>query len=329
MNDDRSCQNIVNLTALTQALSGMTPCSSNTGSYCKARRRLPLSLVSALVRYTGTQMASKALAPWGWKGRPVRLVDGTTVVLPDTPENRQSYPQTTAGQGCPMARIVGPICLASGGLVNAAIGTFSGKGSGEQTLLRGLLDSLEPNDVLLGDAYFGTYFLLSELMSRGVDAVFEQYGSRKRKVDFRKGKKLGVRDHLVTYSKPKVRPAWLSQTQYDAAPDTLIIRELKTGHKILVTTMLSPKEATKEELKKLYHQRWHIELDLRNIKTTLGMATLSCKTPDMVEKEIWVYLLAHNLICIAVAQAASLSDTLPRELSFKHSLQLFTGNLKC
>jgi hypothetical protein len=116
---------------------------------------------------------------------------------------------------------------------------------------------------------------------------------------------------------------WCFQTQYYAAPDTLIIRELKTGHKILVTTMLSPKEATKEELKKLYHQRWHIELDLRNIKTTLGMATLSCKTPDMIEKEIWVYLLAHNLIRIAMAQAASLSDILPRQLSFKHSLQLW------
>lgn len=323
MNEDRSCQNIVNQTALTQALSGMTPCSSNTGSYCKARRRLPLSMVSELARHTGTQMANKAPVSWGWKGRPVSLVDGTTVVLPDTPENQQSYPQTKTGKGCPMARIVGLICLASGGLMNAAIGTFSGKGPGEQTLLRGLLDSLEPDDILLGDAYFGTYFLLSELMSRGVDAVFEQYGARKRKVDFHKGTKLGKRDHLITYSKPKVRPAWLSQEQYDAAPDTLIIRELKVGHKILVTTLLSPKAATKEELKKLYHQRWHIELDLRNIKTTLGMATLSCKTPDMIEKEIWIYLLAHNLIRITMAQAASLSDILPRQLSFKHSLQLW------
>jgi hypothetical protein len=126
-----------------------------------------------------------------------------------------------------MARIVGLICLASGDLVNAAIGTFTGKVSGEQTLLRGLLDSLEPNDILLGDVYFGTYFLLYDLMSRGVDAVFEQYGARKRKVDFRKGTKLGKRDHLITYPKPKVRPAWLSQAQYDMAPDTLIIRELK------------------------------------------------------------------------------------------------------
>jgi hypothetical protein len=323
MNDDRSCQNIVNQTVLTQALSGMKPCSSNTGSYCKARRRLPLSMVSELVRHTGTQMANKAPASWGWKGRPVRLVDGTTVVLPDTAENQKKYPQTKTEKGCPMARIVGLICLASGGLINAAIGTFIGKGSGEQTLLRGLLDSLEPDDILLGDAYFGTYFLLSDLMQRKVDGVFEQLGARKRKVDFRKGKKLGKYDHLITYLKPKAKPAWLSQEQYDAAPDTLIIRELKVGHKILVTTLLSSKIATKEELKELYHQRWHIELDLRNIKTTLGMATLSCKTPDMIEKEIWVYLLAHNLIRITMAQAAYLSDILPRQLSFKHSLQLW------
>jgi hypothetical protein len=135
MSEDRSCQNIVNQTTLTQALSGITPCSCNTGSYCKTILRLPLSLIS-------------------------------------------------------------------------------------------------------------------ELMSRGVEAVFEQYGARKRKVDFLKGTNLGKYDHLITYSKPRVRPAWFSQAQYDAVPNTLIIRELKVGNTILVTIILSPKDATKEELKK-------------------------------------------------------------------------------
>lgn len=323
MNADRSCQNIVNEMALTRALSGLSPCSSNTGSYCKARHRLPQTMISELVRHSGKAMANNVPHAWGWKGRPVRLVDGTTVVLPDTPENQQAYPQSKAGKGCPMSRIVGLICLASGGVLDAAIGPFAGKGSGEQTLLRGLLETLESNDILLGDAYFGTYFLLADLISRGVDAVFEQYGARKKKVDFRKGMKLGKSDHLVTYSKPKIRPDWMSQAQYDAAPESLTIRELKVDHKVLITTLVSPKTATKAEIKELYRQRWHVELDLRNIKTTLGMETLSCKTPDMIEKEIWVYLLAHNLIRMTMAEAASLSDILPRQLSFKHSLQLW------
>jgi hypothetical protein len=323
MNADRSCQNIVNEAALTRALYGMSPCSSNTGSYCKARRRLPVSMVSGLVRHTGKRMAEAASISWHWKGRPVRLIDGTTVELPDTEENQQVYPQSSKGSGCPLSRIVGIICLASGGLLNAAIGSFSGKGSGEQTLLRTMLDTFVAGDIVLGDAYYSTYFLLAELTARHVDAVFEQYGARKRSVDFRKGEKLGKKDHLITYEKPKVKPSWMSQEDYDAAPKALTVRELEVGHKILVTTLLSPKIASKKSLKDLYQQRWHVELDLRNIKTTLGMETLSCKTPDMVEKEIWIYLLAHNLIRITMAEAASVSDVLPRQLSFKHSLQLW------
>ena len=121
MNADRSCQNIVNEVALTRTLYGLSSCSSNTGSYCKARQRLPLSMVSELVRHTGRQMANTAPRPWNWKGRPVRLVDGTTVELPDTKENQQAYPQTQRGSGCTLSRIVGIICLASGGLLNFAI----------------------------------------------------------------------------------------------------------------------------------------------------------------------------------------------------------------
>lgn len=323
MNADRSCQNIVNEMALDRALHGLSAGSSNTGSYCKARQRLPLSMVSELVRYTGSKMADSTPASWHWVGRPVRLVDGTTVELPDTEENQQTYPRTANATGCPLSRIVGIICLASGGILNAAVGSFSGKGSGEQALLRTLLDTFSAGDIVLGDAYFGTYFLLADLYERGVDAVFEQYGARKRSTDFRRGQKLGKQDHLIVYEKPKVKPGWLSQEQYDAAPATLTVRELKVGHKILVTTMRSPKVAPKQALKELYQQRWHVELDLRNIKTTLGMSTLSCKTPDMIEKEIWIYLLAHNLIRISMAEAAALSGILPRQLSFKHSLQLW------
>lgn len=268
-------------------------------------------------------MADSTPATWRWSGRPVRLVDGTTVELPDTEANQRAYPRTAKATGCPLSRLVGIICLASGGILNAAIGGFSGKGSGEQALLRTLLDTFSTGGIVLGDAYFGTYFLLADLAERGVDAVFEQYGTRKRSTDFRKGHKLGKQDHLIVYEKPNIRPSWLSQEQFDAAPATLTVRELKVGHKILVTTMLLPKAAPKQALKELYQQRWPVELDLRNIKTTLGMTTLSCKTPDMIEKEIWIYLLAHNLIRITMAEAAALSDILPRQLSFKHSLQLW------
>jgi hypothetical protein len=203
------------------------------------------------------------------------------------------------------------------------MGPCRGKGSDEQTLLRSILDTLEAGDILLGDAFYATYFLLCALQAKGVDGVFEQQGARRRNTDFRRGQRLGQRDHLIELLKPKVKPDWMSQAEYDKAPDTLTVRELRTGGKILMTTLLCPKQTSKAALKALYRDRWHVELDLRNIKTTLGMEMLSCRTPTMAEKEIWVYLLAYNLIRLLMAQAASLADTNPRKLSFKHTLQLW------
>lgn len=171
--------------------------------------------------------------------------------------------------------------------------------------------------------FYATYFLLCALQARGVDGVFEQQGARRRSTDFRRGQRLGQRDHLIELRKPKVKPDWMTQAAYEQAPDTMKVRELRTGGKILMTTLHCPKRTNKAALKALYRDRWHVELDLRNIKTTLGMEMLSCRTPAMAEKEIWVYLLAYNLIRLLMAQAASLADLNPRQLSFKHTLQLW------
>jgi len=253
-------------------------------------------------------------------------VDGATVTLPDTAENQAAYPQSStqkAGLGFPLCRLVALLCLGSGALLDAATGPCEGKGSDEQALLRTLLDTLQADDILLGDAYYATYFLLCELVRRGIDGVFEQYGARKRSTDFSRGEILGARDHLVVLPKPKKKPEWMSQVDYDQAPETLKVRELYAGGKILVTTFLCPKETPKAVIKALYRSRWNVELDLRNIKTTLGMERLSCKTPEMAVKELWVYLLGYNLIRLLMAQAALLADQIPRQLSFKHTLQIW------
>jgi hypothetical protein len=323
---DRSCQGIVDDSAVKRLIHGLPQCSTNTGAYCKARKRLPLEMVAGMVRHTGRLIAAEVSDMWLWYGRRVRLVDGTTVTLPDTQANQTAYPQQRAqkpGLGFPICRIVGVTCLSSGAVLGAAMGGYKGKGSGEQALLRTLLDIFEPGDVMLGDAFYGTYFLLAELQSRGVDALFEQNGMRKRVTDFRRGKKLGVKDHLIELTKPKVCPKWMTHEQYESAPDTLIIRELDVCGKTLVTTMTCQNTTPKSALKDLYKRRWQVELDIRNIKTTLGMETLSCKTPEMGEKEMWVYLLAYNLIRQIIAQSALMADVLPRALSFKHTLQLW------
>jgi hypothetical protein len=322
---DRSCQKAVDAAAVKRLAAGLAPCSTHTGAYCRARRRLPMEMVQTLAGYVGQSVSADAPDTWHWRGHPVRLVDGTTLKMPDTPANQAAYPQPRSqkpGLGFPLCRMVGLVCLGSGALLNAAIGSYHGKGGDEQTLLRSILDTLQCGDLLLGDAFYATYFLLCTLRERGIDAVFEQYGARRRSTDFRLGKRLGVRDHLIVMTKP-AKPDWMSQADYEQAPQSLSVRELRTGGKILVTTLLCPKHTDKAALKLLYRSRWHVELDLRNIKTTLGMAQLSCRTPEMARKEIWVYLLAYNLIRLMMAQAASLADRLPRQLSFKHTVQIW------
>ena len=326
LSEDRSCQRAVNDTALARVAGHLPRCSTHTGAYCRARQRLPTPLIASLTRHSGRHMTDRVPPAWRWRGRAVRLVDGTTVSMPDTAVNQAQYPQPRSqqpGLGFPLCRLAALICLGSGALLDAASSGYHGKGSDEQTLLRSMLDTLKRGEVLLGDAFYATYFLLADLHERGIDAVFEQHGARARTTDFDYGLIVGARDHLVALPKPKLKPEWMTQAQYDRAPATVIVRELRTGGKTLVTTLLCPKETPKEALKLLYRQRWNVELDLRHIKTTLGMETLSCRTPDMAIKEIWVYLLAYNLIRLLMAQAALSVGCLPRQLSFKHVLQLY------
>ena len=323
---DRSCQKAVDEAAVKRWVAGLAPCSTHTGAYCRARERLPVEMVRTLACYTGRWVTARAPESWRWRGRRVRLVDGTTVVMPDTPANQAVYPQPRSqqpGLGFPLCRMVGIVCLGSGAVLNAAMGRYRGKGGDEQSLLRSILDTLERGDVLLGDAYYATYFLLCTLRERGIDAVFEQHGARQRTTDFRCGERLGQRDHLIVLEKPTIKPDWMTQADYEQAPESVTVRELRAGGKTLVTTLLYPKHVDKAALKSLYQSRWHVELDLRNIKTTLGMERLSCQRPAMAIKEIWVYLLAYNLIRLMMAQAALLTDQLPRQLSFKHTVQIW------
>jgi hypothetical protein len=281
-------------------------------------------MAAELTRYTGRMLSAEAPRQWRWRGRAVKLVDGTGISMPDTPENQAHYPQPSsqaAGVGFPLARLAGVICLSSGAMMDAAMGPHSGKGSGELSLQRQLDSAFSAGDVMLADALYCNYFLIASLQANGVDALFKQHGSRV--TDFRRGHKLGTRDHVVYWIKPR-RPDWMSAEQYRALPDQLTLRETQVDGHILVTTLLSRRAVSKGELSKLYERRWNVELDIRNLKTTLGMEVLSCQTPEMNEKEMWVYLLAYNLIRMLMAQAALNVGVHPRELSFKHAVQMWT-----
>ena len=322
---DGSCQKAVNGWAAQRAADGLAPCSVRTGGYCRARQRLPLEMVSALTRETGRLLSEKALEQWLWRARVVKLVDGTGISMPDTQENQAVYPQPStqaSGVGFPLARLVMVICLATGAALDMAVGPYSGKGTGELGLVRRLLKGFRPGDVMLADALYCNYFLIATLMAVGVDVLFEQNGSRI--TDFRRGQSLGVRDHLVRWPKPAARPQWMTPEQYAGFPDELTVREARVDHQVLVTTLLNHRTVSKYDLNELYAQRWNVELDLRNLKTTTGMDVLDCQTPQMNEKQLWVHLLAYNVIRLLMAQAASNAGVDPRGLSFKHTVQLWT-----
>jgi hypothetical protein len=303
LDEDGSCQRAVNSWAAQRAVEGLSVQSIRTGAYCRARQRLPLEMVTALVRETGELLCAQAAIGWCWRGRTVKLVDGTSISMPDTPDNQAQYPQPSSqatGVGFPLARLVGVVCLSTGVVVDAAIGPFEGKGRSEHDLVRKLLGAFRAGEVVL----------------------FEQQGSRR--TDFRCGHRLGPRDHVVTWRKPRQRPHWMTVEHYEAYPSELTVREVKVDKRVLVTTMLDSGKTRKKDLSDLYAQRWQVELDLRNIKTTLGMEVLRCLTAQMVEKELWVNLLAYNLIRLLMAQAALEAGLHPRDLSFKHAVQMWT-----
>ena len=323
LEEDRSCQRAVNAWAAQRAAEGLSVRSVRPGAVCRARQRLPVQRVTALTREAGRLLSIRARLCWRWRGRVVKLVDGTGVSMPDTEENQAAYPQPKGqarGVGFPLARLVGVMDLSTGAVLEAAMGPHTGQGRGELTLFRFLSGALSPGDVLLGDALYCSYFIIATLQRLGVDVLFEQNGSRR--TDFRRGERLASRDHLVCWRKPQ-RPPWMNRAHYETFPGELTAREVNVGGRILVTTMLDHRRLHKRELSPLYGRRWNIELDLRNIKTTLGMETLSCQTPPMVEKELWVYLLAYNLIRLLMAQAACNAGVHPRELSFKHTVQMW------
>jgi hypothetical protein len=251
--------------------------------------------------------------------------------MPDTPENQEMYPQPRTqkkGAGFPLARIVTVASHETGAMLDLAIGPWSGKGTGEHALLRKILHVFKPGDVALGDCYYASFFLIAMLLDMRVDAVFPVHGARHN--DFRRGKRLGKKDHLVQWRKP-ARPTWMDKETYDKFPDCITVREVMVSNasdgfrsrsRIVVTTFLNPKEVPKKELALLYDNRWCVELDLRSIKETMHMGILRGKTPAMVHKEIWAHILAYNLIRKIMAQAAITHNRNPREISFKLALQM-------
>jgi hypothetical protein len=330
LSSDQSCRAAVARLLAFLCVGGKEAGSAKTGPYCKARERLPEKLLADLTRQSGADLQQEVPSPNLLGGRPLKIADGSTVSMPDTPANQKAYPQPSAqkkGLGFPILRLVGLISFSCGAVLDIALAPYHGKRTGETALLRQVLARLEAGDILLADAIFSNYWTIALLCEQGVDFLGRLEG--RRRVDFRRGQRLGRCDHVVSWSKPH-RPAWMSRTLYDRLPQTLRLREtqvevtqkgFRCRQLCLVTTLLDAEVYSRPELATAFRCRWHAELDLRSIKAVMQMDVLRCKSPAMVRKEIWMHLLAYNLIRKLMAQAAATVGVCPRDLSFKGTLQ--------
>jgi hypothetical protein len=328
--EQRSCVAAVARVSVLLVALNRKPCSTNTAAYCRARAKLSESVLHRIAVEVADGCEVKLEDPWLWHDRHVRLVDGATASMPDTPENQAVYPQARTqkeGLGFPVARIVVLLSLATGMAQDMAVGPYRGKKTGETALLRQLLERFRPSDILLADRYYCSYFMIALFMEAGVDFVTRMHQARA--TDLSRGRRLGKGDHLIRWTRP-ARPSWMDQQTYDQMPDFLDVRAVqvqvgapgqRTDSFIVVTTLTDATTYKREEIAELYHYRWRAELDIRSIKVTLGMDVLRCKTPEMVRKEMWTCILAYNLIRRSMLESARAAGVLPTQLSLTAALQ--------
>jgi len=327
----RSCVATVQRVVVYYALLGREVPSTNTGAYCRARAKVTEGVVRHLAEGVASRCEAAVPGEWRWHGFRTLVVDGTTFSMPDTEENQKEYPQPSTqaeGLGFPILRAVALTSLVTGMVVALAMGPYAGKETGETALFRQLFTKLRRGDLILADRYYAGWFMLALLRELGVEFMTRMHPLRD--ADFRRGKRLGKGDHIVSWAKP-AKPDWLDQQTYDRLPKQLEVREVevkvhvpgfRTESLVVVTSLLDPEVYTRDEIAALYRRRWVIELELRDIKSTMGLDVLRRKTPEAVRQELWTGLLAYNLVRQSMLQSALASGRRPQQLSFAASLQM-------
>jgi len=296
----------------------------STSAYCQARGRLPVRCLQQALRDSAE--AADRLSRQGIPGwtRPIKVVDASSVRLPDTAENREAYPYPSGqrpGCGFPVMQFCGLYSLSSGAILNTVQSPWFAH---EVPLFRALWPDLQSGDILMGDRAFGAYTIVALLPLRGVDVVSRLHQGRRFRP--RDGRRIGAGEWLVTWTKPPQRPDYLTPEEWAAVPESITVRIIhvriqqkgfRTQELWISTTLLDPIAYPAEQIAQLYRRRWDMELCFRDLKTTMGMEELRCRTPAMAHKEFLAFLVAHNFIRCLIAQAASAHQVCRTRISFK------------
>jgi Transposase DDE domain len=301
--------------------------SADTSAYCQARARLSLRCLDHIHAHLAERMEANVTQDQRWFGRVVKIVDGTNVSMPDTPENQKAYPQPSSqkpGCGFPMMKLVGIFSLASGALLQFARDNLHVH---ESQLFRSLWNSLTPGDIILADRGFCSFHALASLALGKIDSVMRLHQARK--ADFRHGKSLGPDDILLAWRKPAQRPKGCPTEDFAALPPSIVLRQIRlrvackgfrTQSVILITTLLDPIAYPAQAVRALYLERWSVELHFREIKTVMALDVLRCMRPAMIEKELLMHLIAYNLIRSLMQHAALRHRVALQRISFKGAL---------
>ena len=200
----------------------------------------------------------------------------------------------------------------------------------ELPLLRQQRGSFSSGDIFLGDKGFCSYYNVWQFKARGVNSVITL--ARRTPVSSASAVAvLGPDDLLIKWPKP----VWnknlsYSKEEWQALPEHLDLRQIKvtinapgmrSTSYYLITTLLDASRYSAAELADLYRQRWAVELFFRDIKTTLGMDVLRCRTPDLMKKEVLVYFIAYNAVRRLIVDAANAVKCAPQSISFKACIQ--------
>jgi hypothetical protein len=309
------------------ALLGRPKVSQDDSPFCKARRRLDRHTLERALQASAQAAQQRAGQQWRFHGKEVLVGDGTTSSAPDTAANQRAYPQSSRqlpGCGFPLIKWVALFSLSSGALLEVALGN---KHKAELALFRKLWHRLKAGMIFLADRGFCDFVTIAALLERRVDSLLRLNICRPH--DFRKGKRLGRYDRLVSWQKPKSQARTATKKLWRSLPDQITLRLIRfpvslpgfrTQELILVTTLLDPLAYPAAELAGLYLRRWRVELFLRDIKTTLRLEVLSCKSPQMLHRELFLHLIAYNLIRCLMVEAASIHDVDLERISFKGSV---------
>ena len=322
--DEKKSQSnaVINLMHQLHA-AGLRSGSHDPSAFCAARQRLPENILPSLVRRTGNELEREVPADSNVYGRPVKLVDGTTVSMPDTPENREHFGCASNKKedcGMPLARITGIFSLGSGAVLDYEIDPYR---VSENQQWRQLQQNLSSRDILVGDCLYGSYADIAALRQRRIHGIFRLHQTRKvPKGDWTQ--------RVVTWVRRK-RPAGMSIKEYRALPKKMKVRLIRVSQVdadtkcrkevIIVTTLMNKHLYPAELIVKLYGARWEVEVDFRHIKSTLKMDVLSGNKPRTVKLEIDAHLLAYNLLRTVMWRAGIRHQVNPLRLSVERARQ--------